>query len=78
MSNEIHAHAVLNLLREQSMTEEALRDVIVKEHGNDVRFRTCSRNGFELDGLLEFFKEKQKVTVENGVWSLNAERVCSH
>ncbi|OIQ24368.1 YecH family metal-binding protein [uncultured Vibrio sp.] len=78
MSNEVHAHAVLNLLREQPMTEETLRDVVNKEYGRDVTFRTCSRNGFELDALLEFFKEKQKVTVEQGVWQLNAERVCSH
>ncbi|OEF04224.1 YecH family metal-binding protein [Vibrio genomosp. F10] len=78
MSNEIHAHAVLNMLRENAMTEEALREAVAKEYGNDVTFRTCSQTGFELDALLELFQRREKVWVKDGVWSLNAERVCSH
>ncbi|MGF1698622.1 YecH family protein [Vibrio lamellibrachiae] len=78
MSTEIHAHAVLNLLREQAMTEEALREAIKKQYGEDVKFRTCSKDGFDLESLLAFFKQREKVWVKDGVWSLNAERVCSH
>ncbi|MCK6265743.1 YecH family protein [Vibrio sp. ZSDE26] len=78
MSKEIHAHAILNMLREQSMTEEALREAVMKEYGSDVKFRTCSQNGFDLEALLAFFQQREKVFVADGVWTLNAERVCSH
>ncbi|MGF1722932.1 YecH family protein [Vibrio kyushuensis] len=78
MSTEIHAHAVLNMLREQAMTEEALREAINKQYGEGVKFRTCSKDGFDLESLLAFFKQREKVWVKDGVWTLNAERVCSH
>lgn len=78
MSTEIHAHAVLNMLLEKAMTEEALREAIAIEYGEDVKFRTCSQSGFDLEALLTFFQQREKVWVKEGVWTLNAERVCSH
>ncbi|RTZ13788.1 DUF2492 family protein [Vibrio aquaticus] len=78
MTTEIHAHKVLNLLRERPMSKEALEQVVFQEFGEQARFRTCKCSGFTLDTLLEFFIERQKVTIEGGVWQVNAERVCSH
>lgn len=78
MSNEIHAHNVLNLLRETPMTESELRQAVATEFGDDAQFRTCKLNGFDLDKLLMFFVERQKIMAIEGKWHINAERVCSH
>ncbi|MGR5221058.1 YecH family metal-binding protein [Vibrio parahaemolyticus] len=78
MTTSIHAHKVLNLLRDQSMTREQLEQKVIELFGDDAQFRTCSREGFDLDSLLAFFIEKQKVLENHGVWELNVERVCSH
>ncbi|MFM2666965.1 YecH family metal-binding protein [Vibrio mediterranei] len=78
MTAAIHAHKVLNLLREQPMTREQLEQTVIEQFGTEARFRTCSREGFDLDSLLAFFVEKQKVIENQGVWELNIEKVCSH
>ncbi|MFM2588305.1 YecH family metal-binding protein [Vibrio sp. TBV020] len=78
MSTEIHAHNVLNLLRERPMSKLELEAAVNEEFGEQARFRTCKCNGFSLDTLLEFFIEREKVIVQDGIWQINAERVCSH
>lgn len=76
--NEIHAHKVLNLLREKPMTEQELREAVLVEFGAQVTFRTCKLAGFDLEKLLTFFIEKQKITQVGERWAINLEQVCSH
>ncbi|MEF1284654.1 YecH family protein [Vibrio sp. M250220] len=78
MTNEIHAHNVLNLLREQPMSKSDLEQAVSEAFGEQARFRTCKCNGFTLETLLEFFIDREKVIVQDGIWMVNAERVCSH
>ncbi|MGF1751660.1 YecH family metal-binding protein [Vibrio cionasavignyae] len=78
MTTAIHAHKVLNLLREKPMSRDELVSLVEQQFGKDAEFRTCSREGFDLEALLSFFIEKQKVIEQQGVWQLNIERVCSH
>ncbi len=78
MSDEIHAHNVLNLLKETPMTDTQLRQAVANEFGEQARFRTCKRNGFDLEALLAFFIERQKILLIDGKWHTNAERVCNH
>lgn len=78
MATEIHAHAVLDLLREQPMSETGLRELVNSEFGEEVRFRTCKLSGFDLDSLLEFFVKREKVILSGGKWTVNAARVCNH
>ncbi|MFC5079022.1 hypothetical protein VTH8203_04658 [Vibrio thalassae] len=78
MTASIHAHQVLNLLRDKPMTREQLEQTVIEQFGAEAHFRTCSREGFDLDALLVFFVEKQKVIENQGQWELNIERVCSH
>ena len=77
-ASDIHAHKVLNLLREQPMSRTQLEQTVIEQFGANATFRTCSRDGFDLDSLLAFFVEKQKVIENDGLWSLNIERVGSH
>jgi probable metal-binding protein len=76
-ASDIHAHKVLNLLRKQPMSRTQLEQTVIEQFGANVTFRTCSRDGFDLDSLLSFFIDKQKVIENDGLWSLNIERVCS-
>lgn len=78
MTTEVHAHNVLNLLRERPMTKLELEAAVGELFGEQARFRTCKCNGFTLDTLLEFFIEREKVIVDGEVWQINAERVCGH
>ncbi|WP_047048912.1 YecH family metal-binding protein [Vibrio mexicanus] len=78
MTNEIHAHNVLNLLRDQPLSEQELRDQVATQFGPNAAFRTCKMNGFDLDALLAFFIEREKIVAIDGKWALNQARVCSH
>tara|TARA_Y100001956_G_scaffold59909_1_gene59478 strand:+ start:4194 stop:4427 length:234 start_codon:yes stop_codon:yes gene_type:complete len=75
---EIHAHKVLNLLREKPMSEAELRQAVNQEFGEQATFRTCSLNGFDLDALLTFFIQREKIVLQDDKWAINLERVCSH
>ncbi|CAK4070011.1 YecH family metal-binding protein [Vibrio sp. 16] len=75
---EIHAHNVLNLLREKPMSEAELRQAVNQEFGEHAMFRTCKLNGFDLDALLTFFIQKQKIVQHDSKWSVNMGRVCGH
>ncbi|MFB9137468.1 DUF2492 family protein [Vibrio olivae] len=55
MSQEIHAHKVLNLLKATPMSESELQTVVEQQFGADVRFRTCKLDGFDFDSLMAFF-----------------------
>ncbi|MGR5254165.1 YecH family metal-binding protein [Vibrio astriarenae] len=78
MSQEIHAHKILNLLREQPMSRKALQQTIAQEFGQDAVFRTCKLNGFSLDELLAFFFARDKVIEVEGRLQINEANVCSH
>ncbi|WP_394245407.1 YecH family metal-binding protein [Vibrio astriarenae] len=78
MSQEIHAHKILNLLREQPMSREALQLKVDQEFGQQASFRTCKLNGFSLNDLLEFFFVREKVIEADGRLHINEENVCSH
>ncbi|WP_456296554.1 YecH family protein [Vibrio sp. AK197] len=78
MSQEIHAHKVLNLLKATPMSESELQTVVEKQFGADVRFRTCKLDGFDFDSLMAFFKRNQKIVQVDDKWTMNEARVCSH
>ncbi|WP_117236412.1 YecH family metal-binding protein [Vibrio maerlii] len=78
MSTDIHAHKVLNLLREESMTKAELKSRVEAEFGAEVSFRTCKLDGFDFESLVTFFLQREKVIERDGKLNINAERVCSH
>ncbi|MEL7292015.1 MAG: YecH family metal-binding protein [Pseudomonadota bacterium] len=78
MASDIHAHKVLAALRERPMTKAELEHWVNTEFGEAARFRTCKCQGFDLQRLLNFFLEREKVIVCDGVWTVNAEQVCHH
>lgn len=71
---EIHAHNLLNLLRETPMN----RDELATHFGSEVRFHTCKLNDLDLDALLEFLLKREKVRELEGKFVVNMARVCNH
>jgi probable metal-binding protein len=78
MATEIRAHKVLDLLREAPMSKQALEERTVLTFGEDAIFCTCKIKGFDLEALLNFFIEEQKVIEDAGIWTLNEGELCSH
>ncbi|WP_017187927.1 YecH family metal-binding protein [Vibrio harveyi] len=71
---EIHAHNLLNLLRETPMN----RDELAGHFGSEARFHTCKLNDLDLDALLEFLLKREKVRELEGKFVVNMARVCNH
>ncbi|MDF5149395.1 YecH family protein [Vibrio parahaemolyticus] len=72
--SEIHAHELLNLLRETPMDREAL----TQHFGASVRFHTCKLNNLDLDTLLAFLLKREKIRELEGKFVVNMARVCNH
>lgn len=77
MTTEIHAHNVLNLLSEKTLTREELTQELAQMYGTEARFHTCKLNGLDLDGLLKFFLKMEKVVLVDDKLCTNRERVCN-
>lgn len=78
MTTEIHAHKLLNFLRDTPMSKESLRDKALQNFGEGANFCTCSIKGFDLEAMLNFFEKENKIIDENGIWRLNLGEICSH
>ncbi|MBT0082440.1 YecH family protein [Vibrio alginolyticus] len=72
--SEIHAHELLNLLRETPMDREAL----TQHFGASVRFHTCKLNDLDLGALLAFLLKRDKIRELEGKFVVNMARVCNH
>ncbi|EGR1479772.1 DUF2492 family protein [Vibrio parahaemolyticus] len=72
--SDIHAHNLLNLLRETPMS----RDELAQHFGADVRFHTCKLNDLDLDALLTFLLQRDKVRELEGKFVVNMARICNH
>ncbi len=72
--SEIHAHNLLNLLRETPMN----RDELATHFGLETRFHTCKLNDLDLDSLLEFLLKREKVRESEGKYVVNMARICNH
>ncbi len=72
--SEIHAHNLLNLLRETPMN----RDELAEYFGLETRFHTCKLNDLDLDTLLAFLLKREKVRELEGKFVVNMARICNH
>ena len=80
MENEIHGHAVLEILIEfkQPLTKEKLIEVIATRFGKSTLFYTCSKSGMTAGELIDFFDSKDKfISTGNGL-STNSTGICRH
>ena len=78
--NLIHAHHVLNMLlaAEAPYSMEGLKQAIIAEYGENVRFYTCSQQGLTFDALMAFLLDRRKITQDGDQITANRERMCNH
>ncbi|MCG7584166.1 YecH family metal-binding protein [Photobacterium sp. OFAV2-7] len=77
---QTHAHNVLNMLlaAETPYTVESLKQAVIAEYGEEVRFHTCSQQDLTFDALLTFLLDRRKVIQDGDTITANRERMCSH
>jgi probable metal-binding protein len=80
MENVVHAHDVLHMVAESNdgIKLEELRALLNQKYGSEIRFTNCADARFTVDELLVFLESRGKISVDNGVARVNANRVCNH
>jgi probable metal-binding protein len=78
MTTDIHAHKLLDFIRETPMSRDALKEKVIQLYGENALFCTCQHSGFDLNAMLDFFVNAEKIIEKEGVWSINEIETCSH
>ncbi len=67
MTNVVHIHQVLQMLREmeQPLTQDELLLKLKNTFGYDVKFLTCLDNALSPAEVIAFMAEKEKIRIEN-------------
>lgn len=67
MSNIKHIHEVLFLFQEKQKFKnaEALHTCIKSRLGDDVAFVSCSNEPFEIDKVVDFLVQREKIVINN-------------
>jgi len=80
MENEIHGHAVLELMIEfnQPITKTKLIEAVETRFGKSTRYFTCSKSGMTVRELMEFFESKGKFIFTDQELSTDASKICRH
>jgi len=75
-----HGHALLNHIIDNGgqVDLSQLRQWALTTYGKDAHYHTCSIEGLSLDGILQFFQERNKVSVNGTTVSVNVESICAH
>ncbi len=78
--NAFHAHDILNLLIESDTpyTLATLKTEVADKFGADATFYTCKLKDLSIEQLLQFFVEKNKVTINDDIVTANIANMCHH
>ena len=71
----------MSMLLEPGAVYQKLDDFIKAREGRfgaDARYHTCSAEGLDARGILDFLMQRGKVTFEAGRLVTAAGRMCSH
>lgn len=74
----VHAHQVIQLIRESHMSTAAIFEAAARRFGVGVVFHTCSGQVMSLPKLLETFLARGKLILEDGRLIVNERKGCSH
>jgi len=80
VANEIHGHAVLQMMDESGETysRASLLAAIDKRFGAEARFFICSGSGMTAEGLIEALAAKGKFVGERESFRFDPSRMCQH
>ena len=76
----IHGHDVIDLVSQypDGIRLSQLMEVVDERFGKSVTFHTCSAMGMDLDGLLHFLEDRDKVRITSGVVHPGGSPACEH
>jgi probable metal-binding protein len=76
----IHGHDIIDLVATypDGIRLSQLMEVVDERFGKSVTFHTCSAMGMDLDGLLRFLEERDKVRISSGVVYPGGSPACEH
>jgi len=77
---EIHGHEVMQFMIASgtSFTRESLREAIIEKFGAEARFHTCSADGMDADGIIQFLQERGKFEPVDGGFTTDPSKICNH
>jgi probable metal-binding protein len=80
MQKQIHGHEVIHMMTEasQPFTRAALKVAIIAKFGPDARFHTCSAEGMDADGIIDFLQARGKFLPDVAGLAINPAKVCNH
>ncbi|HVT83478.1 MAG TPA: YecH family metal-binding protein [Phycisphaerae bacterium] len=76
--DNVHGHAVLDLLTEAALTRPQLDAELTRRFGAEARFCTCSAQDMTRDELLGLLLQKGKIIEADGLLKTDQSRVCNH
>ncbi len=75
---DIHAHAILDMMQGNSYTRESLYDAIISRFGADTRFHTCSVSGLDANEIIDFLTERGKFMPATNGFTVDDSKRCHH
>lgn len=76
----IHGHDIIDLVSTypDGIRLSQLMEIVDERFGKSVTFHTCSSMGMDLDGLLRFLEDRDKVRIVTGVVYPGGSPACGH
>ncbi|GIU47740.1 hypothetical protein TUM4438_27590 [Shewanella sairae] len=80
MSESVHGHQVMELMlaQGQSITKQALKQLMQTTFGEQAYYHTCSASEMNADELIEFLENKGKFIHSEAGIETAADRICNH
>lgn len=79
-NEEIHGHAVMDMMMKSGKTysRDSLRTEIHETFGETARFYTCSAQGLDTDGLMDFLDSRGKFSGTSDAFQFASGAHCDH
>ena len=77
---EIHAHEVMRLMLEldAGFSRESLGLAIIERFGPDARFHSCSKDGMDVDAVIDFLESRGKFVARADGFNTAQDKICNH
>ena len=71
----------MDMMHGHSYTRQSLRQAIVDRFGADATFHTCSAEGLDADGIIDFLEQRGKfmpADADSNGFTVDISKRCSH
>ncbi|MCI6643899.1 MAG: YecH family metal-binding protein [Alloprevotella sp.] len=75
-----HAHEILHMMEgNHYASKEALIEAIIARFGTEERFHTCSVEGLDAAGIVDFLEQRGKfMPASSEAFTVDITKVCNH